>query len=131
MEVLMQDRTSLIIAHRLSTIRRAGRIVFIKDGRIAKMGTHAELLRARGRYYQLYTAQFRQELEQRYGVLKSPTLAAAWGDGKVIKLESAGFPNKHLACYESALMGILKYMGLANETPLMGTQAYFAGEGAA
>ena len=43
----------------------------------------------------------------------------------MVKLEPAGFPSKYLDCYESALMGILKHMGLANETPLMGTQAYF------
>jgi hypothetical protein len=30
------------------------------------MGTHSELIRARGHYYQLYTRQFRQELEQTY-----------------------------------------------------------------
>lgn len=43
----------------------------------------------------------------------------------MVKLEPTGFPNRHLDCYESALMGIFKYMGLADETPLMGTQAYF------
>ena len=43
----------------------------------------------------------------------------------MIKLEQAGFPSKYLDCYESALMAILKYMGLLDETPLMGTQAYF------
>jgi ATP-binding cassette subfamily B protein len=72
MEVLMKDRTSLIIAHRLSTVRRADRIVFIEDGQITEMGTHTELLHARGPYSRLYTAQFRQELEQKYGLLESP-----------------------------------------------------------
>ncbi len=67
MENLMKGRTSFIIAHRLSTIRRADRIVVIEAGRIAEMGTHAELLRLRGHYYRLYTQQFRQELEQEYG----------------------------------------------------------------
>jgi len=61
MAALMQDRTSFIIAHRLSTIKRADRILFVEDGRIAEMGTHAELLRARGHYYRLYTQQFRQQ----------------------------------------------------------------------
>jgi ATP-binding cassette subfamily B protein len=67
METLMQDRTSFVIAHRLSTIKRADRILVIEGGRIAEMGTHAELLRARGHYYRLYTRQFRRELEQELG----------------------------------------------------------------
>ena len=66
MENLMRGRTSFIIAHRLSTIKRANRILVVEDGRITEMGTHAELLRARGHYYRLYTQQFRQELEQEY-----------------------------------------------------------------
>jgi ATP-binding cassette subfamily B protein len=63
MEALMQGCTSFIIAHRLSTIRRADRIVVIEAGRIAEMGTHAELLHSRGRYYRLYTQQFKFEKE--------------------------------------------------------------------
>ena len=78
MESLMRDRTSFIIAHRLSTIKRADRILVIEDGRIVEMGTHAELLRARGHYYRLYTRQFRreleQELEQGYDWLGVPSL---------------------------------------------------------
>ncbi len=66
MENLMKDRTSFVIAHRLSTIRRADRILVIENGRIAEMGTHAELLRLRGHYYRLYTQQFRQELGKEY-----------------------------------------------------------------
>jgi ATP-binding cassette subfamily B protein len=72
MESLMEGRTSFIIAHRLSTIRRADRILVIEDGRIAEMGTHAELLRQRGHYYRLYTQQFRYELEQEYDIFKVP-----------------------------------------------------------
>lgn len=67
METLMNGRTSFVIAHRLSTIRRADRILFIEGGRIVEQGTHAELLRARGRYYRLYTQQFRHELELQAG----------------------------------------------------------------
>ena len=80
MESLMQDCTSFIIAHRLSTIKRADRILVIEDGRIAEMGTHAELLRARGHYYRLYTQQFRRELEQElkqeYEPSRMPSLVA-------------------------------------------------------
>ena len=71
MEALMAGRTSFIIAHRLSTIRRADRIVVIEEGHIAEMGTHAQLLRARGHYFQLYTQQFKFEKEQAYGVTLS------------------------------------------------------------
>ena len=51
--------------------------VLIEDGRIAEMGTHAELLRAQGHYYRLYTKQFRRELEQEYDIFKVPSLVAA------------------------------------------------------
>jgi ATP-binding cassette subfamily B protein len=77
METLMKDRTSFVIAHRLSTIKRADRILVIEDGRIVEMGSHAELLRAQGHYYRLYTQQFRQELEQEYDVFKVPSPVAA------------------------------------------------------
>ncbi len=61
MDNLMDGRTSFVIAHRLSTIRNADRIIVIEDGRIAEMGSHAELLALGGHYYRLYTQQFRQE----------------------------------------------------------------------
>ncbi|MEQ8673114.1 MAG: ABC transporter ATP-binding protein [Aggregatilineales bacterium] len=65
MDELMKDRTSFVIAHRLSTIKRADRIIVIENGEIAEIGTHQELLKARGHYYELYTNQFRTELETR------------------------------------------------------------------
>jgi len=64
MENLMKSCTSFVIAHRLSTIKRADRILVIEGGQIAEMGTHAELLRLRGKYYQLYTKQFRSQMEE-------------------------------------------------------------------
>jgi ATP-binding cassette subfamily B protein len=70
MEALMRGRTSFIIAHRLSTIRRADRIMVIDGGRIVESGTHAELIHARGRYYELYTRQFRREREEADEVFK-------------------------------------------------------------
>ena len=63
MDALMEGRTSFVIAHRLSTIRNASRILVIENGRIAEMGSHAELLRQNGHYYRLYTQQFREEME--------------------------------------------------------------------
>ncbi len=77
MENLMQGRTSFIIAHRLSTIKRANRIIVVEDGRITEMGTHSELLRARGHYYRLYTQQFREELEQEFDPFLSNSTAPA------------------------------------------------------
>jgi ATP-binding cassette, subfamily B, bacterial len=65
METLMEGRTSFVIAHRLSTIKRADRIIVVEAGRIAEMGSHAELLRQRGHYYRLYTQQFRRQLEEK------------------------------------------------------------------
>ncbi|MFP3854595.1 MAG: ABC transporter ATP-binding protein [Anaerolineales bacterium] len=63
MENLMEGRTAFVIAHRLSTIKRADRILVIEDGQISEMGSHAELLKARGHYYRLYTQQFKHEYE--------------------------------------------------------------------
>nr|MCU0515693.1 hypothetical protein [Oscillatoria sp. Prado101] len=77
MENLMRGRTSFVIAHRLSTIRRANRIIVIENGRITEMGTHAELLRLRGHYYNLYTRQFRQEMGEEYELFKLTGAAAA------------------------------------------------------
>ncbi|MCA9970290.1 MAG: ABC transporter ATP-binding protein, partial [Anaerolineales bacterium] len=58
--------TSFVIAHRLSTIKRADRILVIENGGVSEMGTHAELIRKRGHYYDLYTKQFRNEMAQAY-----------------------------------------------------------------
>lgn len=86
METMMKGRTSFIIAHRLSTIRRADRIMVIENGGVSEMGTHAELIKARGHYYNLYTQQFRREREVELGVAPAhdeapePELSMAYGD---------------------------------------------------
>ena len=54
---MLKGRTSFIIAHRLSTIRGCDKIMYIDDGGIAEAGTHEELMKKKGRYYKLYTAQ--------------------------------------------------------------------------
>jgi ATP-binding cassette subfamily B protein len=79
MEALMRGRTSFIIAHRLSTIQRADRILVIEGGKIAEMGSHAELLRARGHYHRLYSQQFRQEREAAYELYREPEPVMAQG----------------------------------------------------
>ena len=66
MENLLQRCTSFVIAHRLSTIKKANRILVIEQGHIAEMGTHQELLRLKGKYFQLYTKQFRHQMEEEF-----------------------------------------------------------------
>ena len=58
---LLQGHTSFIIAHRLSTIRQADLILVVKDGKIIEQGTHKELLKEKGYYYDLYSKQFEEE----------------------------------------------------------------------
>jgi len=58
---VLGGRISFIIAHRLSTIRSADSIVVVEGGLIVEQGTHHELIALKGRYYGLYTNQFRRE----------------------------------------------------------------------
>ncbi len=65
-EVLIQNSlekmknigTMLIVAHRLSTIQHADNIILLSHGQIMEQGNHTQLLRQKGRYYQLYTLQY-------------------------------------------------------------------------
>ncbi len=58
MRRLMADKTCFVIAHRLSTIQNADMILVIDRGNIAEHGTHEELMRRKGLYYQMYASQF-------------------------------------------------------------------------
>ena len=58
MNTLMKNRTSIVIAHRLSTIVESDKIIVIKNGTILESGTHNELLKQKGYYYELYSSQF-------------------------------------------------------------------------
>ena len=68
-EILIQDSlekmknigTMLIVAHRLSTIQHSDNIILLSKGQIIEQGNHQELLRQKGRYYQLYTLQFNKQ----------------------------------------------------------------------
>jgi subfamily B ATP-binding cassette protein MsbA len=77
---LMRGRTTFVIAHRLSTIRRADQILVVENGQIVERGTHADLLAAGGRYYDLYTKQ--------HGLEENLFLAP--GEGDVIPEGTAG-----------------------------------------
>ena len=61
MESVTAGRTSLMIAHRLSTVRNADVILVVRDGKIVEQGTHTELLKKQGYYYELYTRQYEDE----------------------------------------------------------------------
>ena len=61
MDNLMKGRTSFIIAHRLSTIKNCDRILYIGNQGIMEAGSHDELMAKRGAYYELYTAQARDQ----------------------------------------------------------------------
>ena len=80
----MRGRTTFVIAHRLSTIRRADQILVIEDGLIRERGKHGELLRANGRYADLYNRQH---------AFESNLLFAPGEDATVDDEEALATPN--------------------------------------
>lgn len=71
-ELLIQDSlekmknigTMLVVAHRLSTIQHADNIILLSHGQIVEQGSHQQLLRQKGRYYDLYTLQYNKQMLQ-------------------------------------------------------------------
>lgn len=57
-DTVIKGRTSFVIAHRLSTIVNADVILVVRDGKIIERGTHSELMKQKGYYYELYTRQY-------------------------------------------------------------------------
>ena len=60
LEKLMVGRTSFVIAHRLSTVKNADQIFVLNNGHIEESGTHNELMREGGLYYELYTMSMKE-----------------------------------------------------------------------
>jgi ATP-binding cassette, subfamily B, multidrug efflux pump len=58
MDKLMKGRTVFVIAHRLSTVKNSNVIMVLDNGRIIERGSHEDLIKQRGKYYQLYTGAF-------------------------------------------------------------------------
>jgi len=61
MDKLMQGRTVFVIAHRLSTVKNSDVIMVLENGEIIERGTHDDLIKQKGKYYQLYTGAFELE----------------------------------------------------------------------
>lgn len=58
MDRLMSGRTVFVIAHRLSTVRNSHAIMVLENGKIIERGSHDDLIKNHGRYFQLYTGMF-------------------------------------------------------------------------
>ncbi len=62
MDSLMYGRSSFVIAHRLSTVKNSDCIMVMELGEVIERGTHDELMERKGKYYQLYTGNFAEEI---------------------------------------------------------------------
>ncbi|HZJ82467.1 MAG TPA: ABC transporter ATP-binding protein, partial [Clostridia bacterium] len=59
LEEIMEGRTTFIVAHRISSVKDADEIILMDKGRIIERGTHNELLRQQGEYYEIYRQQYK------------------------------------------------------------------------
>lgn len=67
LQQVMRGRTTIAIAHRLSTLRNADRLMVLEKGKIAEIGSHAELIEKKGIYYTLITAQREMSKKEQTG----------------------------------------------------------------
>jgi ATP-binding cassette subfamily B protein len=61
-DTVLKGRTSFVIAHRLSTITSSDRILVLEDGKIIEQGNHQDLIAKKGKYFTLYTNQFKSKV---------------------------------------------------------------------
>ncbi len=93
LKYLMKGRTTFVIAHRLSTIRRADQILVVEGGRIVERGTHEQLYKLGGRYWDLYTRQHGLEAN----------LFLAPGEGDTVEENGAKGEAKEAAAITEAM----------------------------
>ena len=93
LKYLMKGRTTFVIAHRLSTIRRADQILVVEGGRVVERGTHEELYKLGGRYWDLYTRQ--------HGLEANLFLAPGEGDSVQENGATKGAPKEAAAITEA------------------------------
>ena len=56
---IMEGRTTFIIAHRISSVKDADEIIVLDDGQIVERGTHDQLVKQRGKYFEIYSQQYK------------------------------------------------------------------------
>lgn len=61
---MMNIGTTIVVAHRLSTIQHANKIIVMRKGKIIEMGTHQQLLKQKGHYFQLYQLQYDKSISE-------------------------------------------------------------------
>lgn len=61
--LLVENKTIIIISHRLSSIQKAGKIIVLKNGKVAEVGKHTELIAIRGEYFRLWSQQIPMEFQ--------------------------------------------------------------------
>jgi thiol reductant ABC exporter CydC subunit len=90
---LLEDKTALIISHRLSTMTRADKIIVVEQGRVAEIGTYAELLARRGAFYRLTSAEAKESIQNsEFGIQNSRPVI---GNRQSVIENSAACPTPH------------------------------------